>query len=115
MTGRAQLAPRVALAGYFGLLGLWVAWATVLATPRHAPTALVLMATTLPLLPWLRGLLYDRRSAYVWLGLLSLVYFIHGVGALAAPLERQLAALEVLFSLALFGGSLMRLKRRAHG
>jgi len=112
--GRAQLAPGIALTGYLGLLGLWVAWATVLAAPRHAPTALVLMATTLPLLPWLRGLLHDRRNSYLWLGLVSLVYFIHGIGALYEPSERHLAALEVLFSLTLFGGCLLRLKRIPH-
>jgi uncharacterized membrane protein len=102
------------VAGYFGLLLLWVSWATLLAGPRHIPTPLVIMASTVPLLPWLRGLLYDRRNAYLWLGLLSLAYFIHGVGAFANPLERQPAALEILFSVTLFGGCLLRLKRKRH-
>jgi len=100
--------------GYFGLLGLWLAWATVFAPPRHVPTALVLSLSTLPLLLPLRGMLYDRRGSYTGLGLLSLVYFIHGVGAAMDPSQRVLAGLEIVFSLCLFGGSVLRLKTPAN-
>lgn len=96
--------------GYFGLLVLWVAWSTVLAPPRHAPTALVLSMATLPLLIPLRGMLYDRRGSYAWLGLFSLIYFIHGVGAATDEGQRLPALLEIAFSVCLFGGSLARLK-----
>ena len=112
MTGETKHAASAALIGYFGLLGLWVAWATVFAQPRHVPTSLVLVTSTLPLLPWLRGLLYDRRGAYLWLGLFSLLYFIHGIGALLDRVERYPAILEVFFSVILFGGCLMRLKQK---
>jgi uncharacterized membrane protein len=96
--------------GYFGLLGLWLAWATAFAPARHAPTSLVLAFSTLPLLLPLRGLLYDRRGSILALGLLSLLYFIHGVGAALNPAERVQAGLEILFSLCLFAGSVLRLR-----
>jgi len=99
-----------ALAGYFGLLGLWIAWAILFAPANRAPKALILMISTLPLLPLLRGMLYDRRRTFIWLGLLSLVYFIHGVGAAAEADQRLPAVLEIGFSLSLFGGSLARLR-----
>lgn len=99
-----------ALTGYFGLLGLWLAWATVFAPARHAPTALVLGVSTLPLLPPLRGLLHDRRGSFIGLGLLSLLYFMHGVSAATDPAQRVPASLEIVFSLCLFGGSLARLR-----
>ena len=98
------------LEGYFGLLGLWIAWNTLLVTTRHAPTSLMLAISTLPLLFFLRGLLHGRRDSFVWLGLLSLVYFIHGVGAAMDAGERLPGILEILFSLSLFGGSLARLR-----
>ncbi|QSA97438.1 DUF2069 domain-containing protein [Methylococcus sp. EFPC2] len=99
-----------ALVGYFGLLGLWIAWSILPGGPHKPPTALLLMISTLPLLPWLRGLLYDRRTSYLGLAVLSLVYFIHGVGALTSPAERIPAGLEIGFSLTLFLGALFRLR-----
>jgi len=98
-------------AGYFGLLGLWLAWATVFAPPRHPPTALVLSMATLPLLLPLRGMLHDRRSSFTGMGLLSLVYFIHGVGTATDASQRVLAGLEIAFSLCLFAGTVLRLKQ----
>lgn len=111
MTVAPRHAAAAALCGHLSLLCLWVAWATVLAPPRHAPTSVMLIGGTLPLLPWLRGLLYDRRSTYVWLGLVSLGYFIHGIGAATDPENRIPALLEVAFSLILFIACLLRLKR----
>ena len=101
--------------GYFGLLGLWLGWSTVFAPARHAPEALVLAVTALPLLIPLRGFLYDRRGSYIWLGLFSLVYFIHGVGAVIDPSQRLQAGFEIAFSLCLFGGSLARLRAKETG
>lgn len=98
--------------GYFGLLGLWLAWATAFAPARHAPASLVIGVATLPLLLPLRGMLYDRRGSILGLALLSLVYFIHGAGAVVDPGQRTQAGLEVFFSLCLFGGALARLRMR---
>jgi uncharacterized membrane protein len=101
--------------GYFGLLGLWIAWGTVFAPARHAPKALVLAVAALPLLIPLRGMLYDRRGSFILLGLLSLVYFIHGVGAATDASQLPQAVLEIAFSLCLFGGSLARLRMKETG
>lgn len=100
------------LLGYFGLLVLWMAWSTVFAPVRHAPKSLTLAIAAMPLLIPLRGLLYDRRWSHLWLGLVSLVYFMHGIGAATIPSQRIQAGLEILFSLCLFAGSLARLRNR---
>lgn len=104
------LARAGALTGYFGLLGLWLTWSILPAGPHKPPTALLLMFSTLPLLIGLRGLLYERRISYLGLAVLSLIYFVHGVGALISPVERIPAGLEILFSLTLFLGALLRLR-----
>jgi uncharacterized membrane protein len=105
-----SLARTAAFAGYFGLLGLWLAWATTFAPTRHAPTSLVLAVSTLPLLLPLRGLLHDRRGSFLALGLLSLLYFIHGVVAATDASQWALAGLEIVFSLCLFSGAVARLR-----
>jgi uncharacterized membrane protein len=71
---------------------------------------LVLSASLLPLLAPLRGFLQARRSSYIWLGLLSQLYFIHGVGAFTDSAERILASLEITASLVLFTGSWAELR-----
>jgi len=96
--------------GYFGLLGLWLAWATAFAPPHHPPTSLVIGISTLPLLLPLRGMLHGRRGSLMLASLLSLLYFMHGVGAATDPAQRGLAGLEIAFSLCLFGGSYLRLR-----
>lgn len=100
----------LALAGCLGLIVLWLAWVTLLAPPPPAGRTPMLLAATLPLLLPLRGLVHDRRRSYGWLGMLSLGYFIHGTGALTDAAERLPASLEILLSLALFGGCLLRLR-----
>ncbi|NJD06871.1 MAG: DUF2069 domain-containing protein [Methylococcaceae bacterium] len=112
MTMPALLGHGFALTGCLGLIVLWLAWVTVLAPyplPARAPT---LLAATLPLLLPLRGLVHRQRRSYGWLGMLSLGYFIHGVGAWTAAPERLPASLELLLSLALFGGCLLSLRAR---
>jgi uncharacterized membrane protein len=104
------LARVAAFIGYFGLLVLWLAWATAFAPAHHAPTSLVLSLSTLPLLVPLRGLLYDRRGSFIGLGLLSLLYFMHGVSAATDPSQRLLAGLEIAFSVCLFAASWARLR-----
>jgi uncharacterized membrane protein len=96
------------LAGYFGLLGLWLAWSL---SPMHRSAAAMTLAVfVLPLLLPLRGLLDNRRASYIWLGLLSLFYFLHGAGAVVWTQELPLAIMEIVFSLFLFAGALARLK-----
>lgn len=102
----------MALAGYFGLLGLWLLWSTAFAPARHAPTVLVLAMSALPLLLVLRSLLHDRRGGYVWLAFFGLVYFMHGVGAATDVTQRALAYGEISLSLLMFVGCIYRLRAK---
>lgn len=100
---RRRLARSLALAGYFGLLTLVTAWHAWLAPSARLPVSLVLLLTAVPLLVPLRGLLYGRPRSHVWAALLSLPYFVHGVGeTFAAGQWLSLGALETILSLTLF-------------
>ena len=97
------LARWLALAGYFGLLGLMLAWHAWQAPSGRFPVSLVFLITAVPLLLPLRGLLHGRPRAHIWAAFLSLPYFVHGVGeAFADPAGRWLGLLEIAFSLTLF-------------
>jgi uncharacterized membrane protein len=103
---------RLSLGGALGLIAVWIFWIAVFASyPPEARTP-VLAVSTLPLLLNLRGLMHDRRESYQWLGLLSLGYFIHGVGAASNLSERPIALVETGLALLLFAGSLLRLRSR---
>jgi len=107
-----KMARMAVLLGYFGLLGLWIA-GTIFSPPTpHAPKSLILALAALPLLVPLRGMLYDRRGSFIWLGLLSLLYFIHAVGAVTDTSQRLFGGFEIAFSLSLFAGALSRLRMK---
>lgn len=98
----------LALAGYFGLLTLLVAWYAWLAPSRYFPVALTLLVMVTPLLLALRGLLAGRPYTHAWTSLLSLFYLAHGLGELiVVPGERLYSGLEVVLSLLLFSGSVL--------
>ncbi len=96
-----------ALAGFFGLFALLMAWNTLLA-PSRFPVALVLLVSVTPLLLPFRGLLDGNLKSCTWMSYVSLPYFIHGVAeAYANPAERYYALAEVGLSLLLcFGAGL---------
>jgi uncharacterized membrane protein len=84
-----------------GLLQLL--WHGYLHPPLQMPVALVLVLTTGPLLLPLLALRNVRR-ALLWVGILALFYFCHGVAeAWSAPAERALALLEITLTLLLIG------------
>lgn len=91
------------IASYLALLGLLLLWHTWLVPPVHWPVALVLLVWVVPLLLPLRGLLHGRRYTYAWFHFLTLWYFIHGVGVIAAdPAARILGVGEVILSVLLY-------------
>ena len=93
---------RLTLASYFALLALMLIWHAWLFPSAYFPTSLVLFVTAVPLLLPLRGLLHGRPRSHIWAALLSLLYFVHGVGeAFASPQQRWLGFLEILLSLTL--------------
>ena len=107
-----KIARVAVLLGYFGLLSLWIVGTVLSTSAHHAPKALILAVTALPLLVPLRGMLYDRRGSFIGLGLLSLLFFIHAVGAVTDTSQRLFGGFEIAFSLSLFGGALARLRMK---
>jgi uncharacterized membrane protein len=67
------------------------------------PLALVLAITVLPLLLPLTALRNVRR-ALLWVGVLSLFYFSHGIAeAWSSPAERWLGLVEIILTVLLIG------------
>jgi uncharacterized membrane protein len=95
-----------ALAGFFGLFLLLMAWHTFLAPSHKLPTALLLIISVGPLLLPFKGLLNRNLKSCTWMSYLSLPYFIHGVTeAYVNQSQRPYAMLEILFSLLLCFGA----------
>jgi uncharacterized membrane protein len=86
---------------WFALIALQVLWHGLLARPEHMPTWLVLAITAIPLLLPLTAL-PDLRRALLWVGILSLFYFCHGVAeAWSLPTVKWLALAEIGLTLLL--------------
>jgi len=78
MSAPVILPYRIGRAAWFVLIALQLLWHGWLARPEHLPTWLVLAVTVVPLLlPF--AALPDLRRALLWVGILSLFYFCHGV------------------------------------
>lgn len=106
---------RVGLAAWGALLLLQLAWHGWLFPARHMPTWLVLLITAVPLLLPLSAI-RDVRRALLWVGILSLFYFCHGISeAWSAPGERWLGWIEIVLTVTLIGtlGAGVKRKRTA--
>jgi uncharacterized membrane protein len=94
---------RVGLIAWAALTVLQAVWHGWLFPPQIMSTALLLGITVVPLLLPLLAI-SDVRRALLWVGILSLFYFCHGVSeAWSAPGERWLAWIEILLTLTLIG------------
>ena len=103
---------RVGLVAWAALTVLQLVWHGWLFPAQSMPPMLVLALTVIPLLLPLLAI-RDVRRALLWVGILSLFYFCHGVSeAWSAPGERWLAWLEVLLTLTLIGVLGAGVKRR---
>ncbi len=92
----------VAVASFFGLFALLMAWITVLSPPERIPVALVLLSAVTPLLLPFRGMLNGNLKSCTWMSYVSLLYFTHGVSeAYANHAERTYALTEAILSLIL--------------
>lgn len=90
---RAELAGFAAWAALLLLQPLWYLW---LAPPGNNNGALALMLTLPPLLLPLLALRRGRRRALLWVGIISLGFFCHGVvAAYSHPSLRVPALIEV--------------------
>lgn len=94
---------RWGLCAWAGLLLLQLIWHAWLVPAQTVPVGLVLAITVIPLvLPVLA--IRNIRRALLWVGILSLFYFCHGVAeAWSSASERWLALIEVLLTLLLIG------------
>ncbi|MDE2279728.1 MAG: DUF2069 domain-containing protein [Xanthomonadaceae bacterium] len=105
---------KLGLAAWVALTALQVIWHGWLLPPQGMPVALVLAITVVPLLLPIAALRRPRR-ALLWVGILALFYFCHGVAeAWSSPVERTLAILEITLTLLLIGtlGAGVRRPRR---
>ena len=101
MTAPSALPYRIGRLAWFALILLQLVWHGWLARPVHLPAWLVLAVTVVPLLLPLAAL-PDLRRALLWVGILSLFYFCHGVAeAWSAPTEKWLALAEIGLTLLL--------------
>ena len=104
---------RIGLLVWAALTALQIIWHAWLMPPQTVPLWLVLAITVIPLLlPVLA--IRDARRALLWVGILSLFYFCHGVAeAWSSPEARWLALIEVALTLLLIAslGAGVRRKR----
>ena len=102
-TTRAPVLPiyRIGLIAWALLLLLQLAWHGWLFPPQQLPRWLVLAFTVVPLLLPLFTI-RDVRRALLWVGIVSLFYFCHGVAeAWSSPGERALALAEIVLTVGL--------------
>lgn len=97
-------ARRLALACWFGLLLLHLAWHAWLAPPANGAIGLALGIALLPLLLPLGLLPRAPARALIWVGMLCLFYFAHGVViAWGLPAARVLGLAEAGLAVAFIG------------
>jgi uncharacterized membrane protein len=105
---------KIGLAAWAALAVLQLLWHGWLLPSQSVPAALVLAITLVPLLLPLAALRQPRR-ALLWVGILALFYFCHGVAeAWSSSTERTLAIAEIVLTLLLIGtlGAGVRRPRR---
>jgi uncharacterized membrane protein len=103
MTTPVTTEQRWGLYAWGGLVVLQPIWHAWLAPAHTVPLWLVLAVTVIPLVLPLLAIRRIRR-ALLWVGILSLFYFCHGVAeAWSSPSERWPALVEVLLTLLLIG------------
>jgi uncharacterized membrane protein len=105
---RLRFAAAITLAA---LIVLCLAWELWLAPLRAGGSLMALKA--LPLALPLAGIVAGRRYTYQWSSLLVLAYFAEGATRAwsDAGLSRQLAALEIVLSLAFFAAAVAYARR----
>jgi uncharacterized membrane protein len=115
MPTRAPILPayRIGLAAWLLLVLLQLAWHAWLLPPQRMSMLLVLAITVIPLLLPAFAL-RDVRRALLWVGILSLFYFCHGVSeAWSSSSERWLAIIEIVLTVLLIGTLGAGVKKRA--
>lgn len=103
-TAPVPRAYRVGLVAWAALVVLQLAWHGWLFPAQLIPVWLVLLLTIVPLLLPLLALRRDVRRALLWVGILALFYFCHGIAeGWSSSSERWLALVEIVLTLLLIG------------
>jgi uncharacterized membrane protein len=103
---------RIGLVSWAALVALQLVWHGWLFPAQTIPVVLVLAITVIPLLLPLLAI-RDVRRALLWVGILSLFYFCHGIAeAWGSPSERWLALTEIFLTLVLIGTLGASVKRK---
>ena len=106
---------RLGLLAWAALIVLQLIWHAWLFPPQQMPVWLVLVITVIPLLLPLLAI-RDKRRALLWVGILSLFYFCHGIAeGWSSSSERWLALVEIVLTLLLIGTLGAGVKRKQHG
>jgi uncharacterized membrane protein len=104
---------RAGLLAWAALTVLQMVWHGWLFPPQTIPVWLVLAITVVPLLLPLLAI-RDARRALLWVGILSLFYFCHGIAeGWSSSSERWLALTEIVLTLLLIGTLGAGVKRRS--
>ena len=104
---------RIGLAAWAGLALLQLLWHGWLFPGTLLPIWAVLLITVVPLLLPLLALRRDVRRALLWVGILSLFYFCHGISeGWTSSSERWLALVEIILTLLLIGALGAGVRRR---
>ena len=95
---------RLGFVAWAALILLQAAWYLWLAPPANAHAELALLLVLPPLLLPLLALRTSSRRALLWVGIVALFYFCHGVvAAWVIPAARMPALTEVVLCVVLIG------------
>lgn len=99
-----MMAMRSGFVAWAGLVILQLVWHTWLAPPANGQIGLALAFTLPPLLLPLLALRRSAKRALLWIGIISLGYFCHGVvAAYSIPSMRLPAWIEIILCVLLIG------------
>jgi uncharacterized membrane protein len=108
----------VGVAAWVALILLQLAWYLWLAPPVGGSPGIALFLTLPPLLLPLFALRTSLRRTLLWVGIIALFYFCHGIAAAwVISTARVPALIEALLCVVLVGalGADIRYGKRAHG
>ena len=95
---------RCGFLAWAALVILQIAWHAWLAPPANGQIGLALLLTLPPLLLPLLALRKGAKRALLWIGIISLGYFCHGVvAAWSIPSMRLPATIEIVLCVLLIG------------
>ncbi len=102
---RMSRAAWICLGCYFGLLLSYLFKTLVLPMGGRDPNLTMWALHTLPLLPFLPGLLRRDQRTYAWLSFVLLLYFVLSVEGLFSPVASYYHWIALVLVVALFSGS----------